>query len=415
MRDGMPNDIRLRQQSMSQPDVPPNVEQKGFGRDDTTSIVRYLCSQFGQAEFADYVVQLSHSNYQFPPRPIPAHGLILARSPKLRSLMAMPHGEYQNGLKVLSVPISDRFLNVDDSMMRALMHLYGDALPDRQDIVRLAGPLVRLEAGSSEAAQMRFALALAAAGHFLQIDEIISHALLLAGYILSWFTLGKALAFALEGGLSTAFTQTDSSSKDKESNSSFDGPVPKPESPISAPAYGIYSDRLLNVILSFLVHNIPVNFKFSANAPQINDPPRLPFEAEPPKHVRSASRLSQIRFGEMTLENPNASDPISEIISSILVSLPFALLRTVSESNVLGERLGWQRVAELVRAVTQEREQRRLRAMLQRGTRAGPEDLWRAVRWVESIETTDQHPLGIKLIRTVADADTPPSTESGQS
>ena len=217
-------------------------------------MARYLTSQFGNAEYADVMLQLSHTNYNFPPSSHPAHGVLLARSPKLRSLMSMPASEPQDGLKVLNVPVSDRFLVIDTALIRGIMRLYGEALPDPQFLRGSTAP--QADGSPSDAAQMCFALALAASGHFLQIDEIISHGLLLAGRLLNWLTLPQALAFALEGGLSMTFANGEASNREESSISSSGTPT-KFDSPSSAPAYGFYSDRILNNIMSFVVHSIP--------------------------------------------------------------------------------------------------------------------------------------------------------------
>lgn len=412
MRDNVQNGHQFRQPNASQLDGYPSFEPRGPAvQEDSNSMARYLTSQFGHPEFADYIIHLSHVGYKFPPTSLPAHGVLLARSPKLRSFMSMPAGDPQNGLKLLNVPVSDRFVSIDDALIRAIMRLYGEALPDRQEVMRSAIPSAQREGVAPEAAQMRFALALAASGHFLQVDEIISHGLLLVGHILSWPTLPPALAFALEGGLSVAFINVEASGKDGTSISSSGTPT-KFDSPNSAPAYGYYSDRLVNHIMSFIVHNVPPTFVLSPAAPQLVDPPRLPSEAEPKLSRPASSRLSQIHFGEMRIEDPTSSDPLTAAVSSVLLSLPFPLLQNLSESNVLGERLSWPRVAALMTAVVQEREVRRLRASALRPADADDHGLWRTARMKESTEVIDRHPLGIRLTRRHAGNDTPPSATS---
>ena len=114
----------------------------------------------------------------------------------------------------------------------------------------------------------------------------------------------------------------------------------------------------------------------------------------------------------MTLEDPANVDPMITAISSILLSLPFPLLLYLSESTQLGERLSWPRMASLMSAVIQEREQRRQRAMSQKPANADEHGLWRAVRLQEIVEPSDRHPSGIRLVRRPEGADTPPSTAS---
>ena len=118
----------------------------------------------------------------------------------------------------------------------------------------------------------------------------------------------------------------------------------------------------------------------------------------------------------MTLEDTTSADPVTETMSSVLLSLPFVLLKHFFASSVIGERLGWPRLSGIVRAVVQEREQRRQRAMKNRNvstpSTAVEERLWGTVRWVETVESTEQHPLGLKLTRHLIDTETPRSIGS---
>lgn len=393
-------------------------------QDGNSSMAQYVHNQFGNREFADYIIQLSHSRYIFGSATFAAHGLILARSPKLRSLMRMPQGSYQGNQgypRFLHIVASDKFLSHDVAFLKALMRLYAEPLPDRDFITTLPIPAGVNPTTAVDQEAMRFALAYAAAGYFLEVDEIITHALDLAAGVLAWDTVSSALAFALEGGLSPSFIQFEASTagaEDKASNSSFDD---KPDSPASVPTYGIYSDRMLHQVVGFLLHNCPQNFQLVTTAPQLYDLARLPATAEP-KHAStpSESRFSQIRFGEMSLQDGHElSDPAMAVMSSVLLSLPFLLLKHIFDSHVLGARLGWARVAAVARSVVTEREARRQRAMVGHGgvapLNAAEERLWRNVRWAERTESAEGTPLGLKLVRHALGVETPASGSSNKS
>jgi hypothetical protein len=398
-------------QELSEGAHPPSWTQPTPGTlDRNTGIADFIHFQFGSAEFADYILRLP-----LPPFNLPAHGLIIARSPRLRSLMAMP-SYYPNGQgypRMLDVRVSDRFLNHDVALIKALMRLYGEVLPDRNFALAIAATraphVVQQEA-------MRFALSLTAAGHFLQVEEIVMHGLSLSASLLSWETVTPVLCFALEGGLGAAFSQNadTTSGSDSSSRDGTNTPSKQADSPTSSPTYGIYSDRAMQNVLGFLLYNWPADFKLDEAAPQLQDIARLPVLSEPPtNHGRKSSRLSQIRFGEMMHEEQGAPSFVSTTLSSMLLTLPFQLLAYIFGGNVLGERLGWDNTAALMHSIIAEREQRRLRAVQHR--RGGPpglplmaEDrLWSNTRWTEGVEPTDQHPARCRLVRRLSSSDTP--------
>jgi len=398
-------------QELSESAHPPSWTQPTPGTlDRTTGIADFIHFQFGNAEFADYILRLP-----LPPFNLPAHGLVIARSPRLRSLMAMP-SYYPNGQgypRMLDVRVSDRFLNHDVALIKALMRLYGEVLPDRNFALAIAATRAP-HAVQQEA--MRFALSLTAAGHFLQVEEIVMHGLSLSASLLTWETVTPVLCFALEGGPGVAFSQNAdaASGSDSSSRDGTNTPSKQVDSPTSSPTYGIYSDRAMQNVLGFLLYNWPADFKLYEPASQLQDIARLPVFAEPPpNHGRKSSRLSQIRFGEMMHEEQGTPSFISTTLSSILLTLPFQLLAYIFGGNVLGERLGWDNTAAVMHSIIAEREQRRLRAVQHR--RAGPpglplmaEDrLWNNTRWIEGVEPTDQHPARCRLIRRLSSSDTP--------
>lgn len=378
--------------------------------DGDAGVAAYIHTLFGSAEFADYVLRFS-----LPPFSLRVHSMIIARSPRLRSLMAMPQYYTNNAdyLKPLDLRFTDRFLNHDVAFMKAMMRLYGEVLPDRKFVLEMATAraphVVQQEA-------MRFALSFTAVGHYLQVEELVMHGLSLSASILSWENVVAMLSFALEGGLSSTFTQfaDTASTCDSSRSDGTSTPSKQIESPASSPAYGIYSDRALHNVIGFLLYSWPANFRFSSAAPQLTDINRLPAVSElPPMHERNSSRLSQIRFGDMIQEEEGAPSFVTATLSSILLTIPFPVLAHIFNSNTTGERAGWDRTVETMHAVIAQREQRRLRA-LQHGKIAPPglplvpEDrLWNNTRWVEGIEPTDQHPAGVRLVRHFSSGETP--------
>lgn len=369
----------------------------------------YLHDQFGNPELADCVLRISHSQQNFPAFSLAAHLIVLARSPKFRSLVKSQnemHFNAQTLQKELIISISDRFLNNKFAFNKALRRLYAGELPDPHFVSKAIGY------GSSVEC-MQFALSFAASGHYLQIDEIVNRGLELASKYLNYETLGKALAFALDGGIGPSW-YPQGASEDSSPSSSQSAHV-KIGSLTATPTYGIYSDRILYQILGFITQALSPQFTLNIRAAQLADCPRLP-ESIGQRPARSNSRLTQIRFGEMSLSDQELEKDHSQIISSVLLSLPYILLKHLLEHEILTGRVGQARVSELMQAVIGEREERRQAAMRQYGHQEPPsmgeESQWRNLCWAEGVERSQQHPCGYRLSRHHLGAATPTSGKS---
>lgn len=387
--------------------------------EDAAELISYIRSQFGNRQFADCIIHVSHAHHQFHPTSIPCHAMLLSRSPKLSSIMAMEHTnpmQPQALVKTLSLVITDKFLNNESALVAGLTRLYGEPLPT---ITQRSVPPQHEDAEAQR--QMRQALAYAAAGHFLQMEDLVSRGLDLATKRLKWSTIDIALSFALEGGLSYSWSQSNSTSEGKGSISSFDDNTVKLDSETSTPAYGYYSDQLLHNILNFIIDQFPSTFTLSTSAPQLCESPRLPTCAEP-QHIRPHTRrMSHIRFGDLT-EPTEQSSPVISTISSILISLPFPTLRYILDSPNLCTKLGSPTIAQLSRAIIDERESRRRRAITNRAVSPAStpmptsnDRLWATVGIAESIENETQAANGIRLVRHRLGAETPTSGGSANS
>ncbi|KAI9652823.1 MAG: hypothetical protein M1831_006348 [Alyxoria varia] len=389
----------------------PNAEHFGsrsnsIDADAAIDLGLYLHSQFGNYDSADYIVRYSHSANLFAPADIPCHAMILVKSPKLSSLMTMQdrRGTFQ-GRKELNAVISDKFVTDGDAFGKALHRLYAEPLPDLKsfDSNQTAMP-----------ERMDFALAFAAAGHFLQYDEIVSHGLEMARRSLSWATVRNALAFALDGGLSPSWMQRDSS-EDRDSASSFDGTPSKLASPASAPTYGIYNDRLLESIVQFMIENCPVNLTYSPGMPAQRESQVFSKES---RNSRSNSRLSHIRFGQMTIDEvPALATSEGACFSDVLLSLPFPVLKHLLEHPSLTSKLGASKLVEIMRAVVDDRERHRkvkVKNHKESVQSTFDEAAMRESHWSEAVEPNQQHSSGFKLVRHRLGTETPTSTTSAK-
>lgn len=386
--------------------------------EDPTPVMRdYLCSQFGNSDFADYILSLTQVYNRFPPLMLPVHSVIISRSPTMAQLIRSS-GNFaysQDGkLKILPMPVQDRFINAF-AFSDALRHLYGAPLIDVHHFTqRFIPSSIELDEESLYTLEQRmdYAFAYVASGHFLRLESITSRGLDIATKLLRWETVEKALCFALDGGLGPNW-RNDDSLEDRDSVSSSDDSSSKPETLQSSLTYGFYGTRLLHSIVDFLVYHLPKDFIFDSNASQLKEIPRLP-ATDTSRPSTSDPRLSKIQFGEVPAEEITRSSRIATTLSAILISLPFPVLKSLLEHYALGGRLGWYKVAGLMKTVIDERESRRSRVLKNRSI--GTDDaLARNVRWEESVEPTKQHHSGFRIARYRKGMDTPESDTSSKS
>ena len=357
----------------------------------------YLYEQFAVSEFADCMLIISHSESSFAPISLPAHAVVLARSPKLRSLLkqktVIPNRRMS--LKEMKMVIKDPFLVNSQALVKAVNRLYSGMLPDAQYLIEGFGLRTNKDC-------MKFALSFAAAGHFMEIDEIINCGTDLVNRFLDLETIELALAFGIDGGISPLWQprDDDSSEESMSTSSSFDGTQHVRSTSVAT--YGIYSDKVLREVFQCLFAYTSPHFIFDDKATQLASCARLPVELER-RHNRSNSRLSQIRFGDMTLEDESSVDIVRHTLSMVLLSFPYALLKHFLEHSALLSVLEPASLGDLMRAIVRERESRR-KAACEASASNTPssmteERLWENLQWSESVEQSQHHPSGCRLSR----------------
>ncbi|KAL9094561.1 MAG: hypothetical protein Q9165_003120 [Trypethelium subeluteriae] len=393
--------------------VPTNIEEHV-----SIALRNYLLAQFGQGDFADYVLNLVQIHDRFPPLLLPVHGVIISRSPTMvhaiRSLSNIVHSE-DGKSKILPLSVSDRFID-GFGFSDALRYLYGAPLvePNRFPYGLAPAPAeAEIERSDTLEQHLDYALAYAASGHFLQVENVTARGIDIAIRLLHWDTVEKALSFSLDGGLGANW-KTDDSPEDRDSVTSSEDSSSRLEPSQSLPTYGIHATRLLQHIVEFLVSHFPQDFIFDATAAQLKENPRLPAVVES-RPSTSNARLSKIQFGEVPVEDiALQSVRAAATLSSILLSLPFPVLKVLLEHYVLGGRLGWPRVVHIMRVVIDERESRRGRVLRSRVV-AADDALARNARWEESVEPSKLHQSGFRITRHRKGMDTPVSGTSSKS
>lgn len=355
------------------PPMPPPHMVPGMLEPDPEQFFSHFKNSFQDPRFADCTLELRFSDNRAPPMKMPAHRLVLSRSPFLEKLMgsdSMPRrkGQGQPNSTVV-VTADDKYLRAD-TFITALQRLYGFPLfsipappPGSEDLPLAGGAVDRFS----------FVVSYAAAGHLLQCLSVVIRGMEMATQLLSWDTLEPALEFAL--GASSARGTVDIHER-----------YP----------YGAPTRILLDGIVGFVTDHITSDFVLDTTVPDPKGYRRLPEVPEQPKRSPSSkraspaivkgtsghapqgarrSRLSKIKFGDMSDEGtaeaqnggatPPQGSPSPQVaaLSRILLNLPFGCLKAVLESPRLGHPEAGEARQRIAVDVVSERESRRLAAV----------------------------------------------------
>ncbi|KAK3673010.1 hypothetical protein LTR78_007121 [Recurvomyces mirabilis] len=404
--------------------TPPNLRQAYYGQappsfpqheqtlrfENAEAIRHHVQSQYGNPLLADchlQILEYGEGGQQY----LDAHKIILSRSPRLLDLIQSSDPPASADLKLqVHIPLRGPYIRIRE-LTECIQYLYGGPLGALE---QLRHPHATPEGPMSNDERMQGALQYVATAAWLQLPVIAGRAMGIALSFLHWDTVPAVLAFSLDGGLGPAFTVEDGS---EVSCSSSDDSLGRPDG-IGIPTYDPYSTDLLHRVIDFTVHMFPPNFYLDAAAPQLPPCPRLPSmpHSHESKASRSDPRLSQIRFGELSQEDHGRPSAGTTNISSILLSLPFALLKCILEHNGLVFQLGADTVASIMRQVIAERENRRKRILTARtASQVQVQDgtdlqLIQNLYFEEAVEPSSHHRAGFRLARKKRGVDTPPSS-----
>jgi hypothetical protein len=374
----------------------------------------YISMQFGNQDTADTVVELTEMNRTKPATVLPAHSLLLAQSPTLLAMLA------QNSVtagpdtkRLVRITARDKFL-LAPAFVEVLNHLYGAPLLNVHELVHGLRPF-RLDDPETTAIvlqNMTRSLAHAATGYFLDMPAVTSNAMECAKRLLRWDTVERALSFALDGGLTPSWQSRSRSlssyDRQRAANDTSDRRI-------SLPTYGEYSGQFLQSIVDFLAYNFPKSFQFFPGAPQLLENPRLPTVLDSRPSI-SDPRLSRIQFGEMSAELSGRPDFVTTTLSSILISIPFPVLKVLVEHSGVSSRIGWSKVADIMHLVIRERESRRQKVLASKRIAASPDAaLMENTGWWERVEESRQHGSGFVLVCSLLSAENGTATSADSS
>ncbi|KAL5114459.1 hypothetical protein ACEQ8H_007656 [Pleosporales sp. CAS-2024a] len=345
-------------------------------------LAAYLSTQFGNPEFADFMLQIrSPKSVLFS---LPVHGIIVARSPVLADAIrrSMPASQRaRDARRVLDVVTPDPFVT-QEALEEALKVIYGAPLLRTHVFLFGLAPYQYDSRQPSEDARLRMRqlLSYIAAGRALQLPSMQARGVDIATSLLRWDTVEEVLHVILRSS-ATFWPKTDGIDT---------------EDPCTA--------ALLNSVINFIAYNFPVDFKLYTIAPELDDIPRLPslVEAQSATHH---PRLSKIRFGDAQPQDDVEMNHLSRVLSSIMLSLPLPLLDRLFNHHVTASQIGWTGSTKIMRDVVAEREKRRKKALRSeiRAAHDGtiPGSLLSNMfseEHIEPVEESPLHPSGYRII-----------------
>jgi hypothetical protein len=378
--------------------MPPFVTQQQFPHRSTMEeelleSVNYFQSQFNSAELADCTLELKYPGGYSQPAKIDAHKLILARSPALKQYIMIARAA-DPGSHVITVNATDRYLRSDAwfvAVQRLYLHpLFSPPHPTANGT----------DFAGSNLDQFRYCLGYAAAGHLLEMGDVLLRGLQIAASMVNWHNVEEALSFAFEGATQRHFLGDDG-------NEYVDVDF----------AYGRETRILMGSITSFLINCFPSNFELDTSVPDPSNFARIPAIAltqlssaksapaiargTATRRLSKGNRLSVIKFGDLPAAYPDEEtapalrEPAkcSPQLSRILLNLPFEDLRFVLTSESSTPQ-AWSTAQDRFHALTEvvaERENRRLRAVeaVRAGAISGFREIWRRLSSTRRYDIAD--------------------------
>jgi hypothetical protein len=346
-------------------------------------LAAYLYTQFGNPEFADFILQVRSLESVLVS--LPVHGIVVVRSPVIAEAVrrSVPSAHRSRDTRrMLDVVTSDPFVT-REALEEAIKVLYGAPLLSAQGFLYGLAPYVYdgAQVSTNDARmRMRQLLSYISAGKALQLPSMQGRGIEIVRSLLRWDTVEEVLQVALRS--TTAFWPK----KDR-----VDAEDP-------------FTTALLNYAIDFMAYTFPVDFNFYTIAPELEDVPRLPLLLEARSTVHNP-RLSKIRFGDAPPEDDLQPTHVSRVLSSVLLSIPLPLLDRLFNHGATANQVGWTGVVRIMRDVIAERESRRQKALksevrpAQDGTVPGA--LLSNMYFEESIEQVEEsplHPSGHRLV-----------------
>ncbi|KAL8773080.1 MAG: hypothetical protein Q9194_004434 [Teloschistes cf. exilis] len=290
------------------------------------ALANHLLDSFNDPAFADCELYITHVNRRFEPTVVSLHSLLIAQNPVLHGLLQNAEIR-EDGKKQVLLEVRDQY--ADPAAIKCgLKVCYGER-PARQT----AYPGELASEFEISTAWMENALALAAAGHVLDMTGVAHRGEQIASMIIDWHNLERALEFVMDSNVQRIW-------------GSSNGPSDFPSN----------AGELLLSCLYFVVDNVSENICLDLEAKPLSAIDRLPPVPESqPQTTRS--RLSRMKFGELPIEVGESTGKHDSLASRILLSLSFPRLKFILDRVPLAVN------QKIVKPVVEERERRRVRVL----------------------------------------------------
>ncbi|KAF7443579.1 hypothetical protein A1F99_116530 [Pyrenophora tritici-repentis] len=314
--------------------APPaeHLEQSPF------ELASYLSTQFGNPEFADFILQIRSPESILVSMPV--HGIVVVRSPVIADAIRRspaPSHRSRDARRLVDVLALDPFAS-RESLEEAVKVLYGAPLISAPTFLYGLTPYMyeadQVSPSNDAGRRMRQVLSYIAAARTLQMPSMQARGIEIARMLLRWDTVDQVLQYALQANLGS---RSRADSQDTED-------------PFVA--------MLLNYALEFIAFTFPVDFKLYSIAPEFKETPRLPPLVEPRQSTHNP-RLSKIRFGDAPPEDELQPSHATVVLSTILLSLPLPLIERLFNHRATANQIGWTGAVKILRDVVNERENRR--------------------------------------------------------
>ncbi|KAJ4305389.1 hypothetical protein N0V90_000920 [Kalmusia sp. IMI 367209] len=332
-------------ESQNAPHANGRVPAKYTTSSEGYDVAKHVFNLFGNPEFTDYILHLRSPDVVL--LSFPVHAAIVSRSPVIFEALrrsAPPAFQTKDPRRLAEILTDDRFVT-PESLLEAIKILYAAPLLPSEAFVYGLHPY---DGGHDQGygfhearKRMGQAISYAAAGRVLQIPEMLACGLRLTKSLLRWDTLDIVLHF----GFSASKTTVQPNGFGTDSR-----------------ILETYAVPLLDEVVEFIAYNFPSDFVLYKIAPELRQAPRLPTLVES-KQSSHNPRLSKIRFGDAPPEDELKPSHVTQLLSSILLSIPLALLDRLFSHPAAANLIGWSGLVKILRDVIDEREKRRQKVL----------------------------------------------------
>ena len=308
------------------PTLPPVASyQPPTMPDDPFSLIQHLLHNFNEALLSDVLLRIEYENEEFPTQKLYLHKILLAQSPRLKDLMTQESpATDENGRCMIDLLMTDSFLTAS-SLELCLKFCYGER---NANLTGSSSYNSGTWAEEQSEIDMKESLGFAVAGHALQMPAAMMRGFTMAASVLDWSNIEYALSFA-SNNIDLKY-YTSKVPAVPHTQRSLSDTIHGVEDP-SVPLFADYARDFLFSIFHFMTYNVPSTFTFDESARLLS---QAISKRSSPQHLpQSNTSLQNIQFGQRELTENDSSSDDDQLISSILLSLPFEVLASFLNYN----------------------------------------------------------------------------------